>query len=143
MPAGNRSGVGLTPPSAPYSIPQLWEQVRNVQMVMSPLRRWQGTGLLLPEHQLGRGQGCILFAATLTTFSGKQPMQPTRQAPQRLSSPDRPGRRNTSAVFSPPPTTTRAGSTVSVAFVSVQCHCYCGRQEDTCHQFGEAARSSP
>ncbi len=29
-----------------------------------------------------RGQGCSLFAATPTTFSRKEPMQPTRQAPQ-------------------------------------------------------------
>ncbi len=29
-----------------------------------------------------RGQGCSLFAATPTTFFWKEPMQPTRQAPQ-------------------------------------------------------------
>ncbi len=30
-----------------------------------------------------RGQGCNLFAATPTTFPRKEPMQPTRKAPQR------------------------------------------------------------
>ncbi len=36
-----------------------------------------------------------------TIFSQNEPIQPTRQAPQRLGPPDRPGRRTTSAVFSP------------------------------------------
>ncbi len=46
-----------------------------------------------------RSQGCSLFAATPTTSPRKEPMQQARQAPQRLSPPDRPGRRITSTVF--------------------------------------------
>ncbi len=55
----------------------------------------------MPKQQPQRGQGCCLFAATPTTFSRREPMQPTRQTPQRPVPPDRPGRRATSAVFSP------------------------------------------
>ncbi len=36
---------------------------------------------MLPDRNT-RGQGCSLFTATPTTFSRKEPMQPTRQAPQ-------------------------------------------------------------
>ncbi len=56
-----------------------------------------------------RGQVCSLFAATPTTSPRKEPMQQARQAPQRLSPPDRPGRTISSTVFfsskgDPPPT---------------------------------------
>ncbi len=50
-------------------------------------------------YNIRRGQGCSLFAATPTTFSRKEPMQPKRQEPERLGPPHRPGRRTTSAVF--------------------------------------------
>ncbi len=46
------------------------------------------------------GQGSGLFAATPTTFSWKEPMQPTRQAPHTLGPPHQPGRRTTSVVAS-------------------------------------------
>ncbi len=36
---------------------------------------------------MSRGHGCSPFAATPTTFSRKEPMQPTRQAPERLGPP--------------------------------------------------------
>ncbi len=85
---------------------------------------------LLRLLQLSRGQGCSLFAATPTTR--KEPMQPTRQAPQRLGPPDRPGRRTTSAVFSP-----KEGPSPAAASLLLLCagdiethlgpHCYaCG-----------------
>ncbi len=52
---------------------------------------------VLPAATTTRGQGCSLFMATPTTFSRKEPMQLTRQAPQMLGPPDWPLRRTTSA----------------------------------------------
>ncbi len=52
-------------------------------------------------HFIPAGITRSVFAATPTTFSWEEPIQWTRQAHHRFDPPNRPGRRTTSAVFSP------------------------------------------
>ncbi len=102
-----RTSWRATPPHQPVYFPDCFTFVQRffmacyVTLTSNDARVWASGNNELMSLVRGWDYSEGTRAATPTAFSRKEQIQPTRQAPQRLGPPDRPGRRTTSAVFSP------------------------------------------